>query len=161
MVNKAAFNYFLNIKETHSKLDETLYTQFELQPYLTTSLLTQSEKELLYLLRSKCHSSKNNFRKLHKNNTQCQFQCGTAEDQRHTFSKCKHLVNKINNSLLVQYEHIFGTLDEQIEVMKIFAKIEQLRNHIMKRHVLPGGQHCQDPCTFHCILNGAPETISY
>ena len=123
LVNKAAFNYFLNIKETHSKLDETLYTQFELQPYLTTSLLTQSEKELLYLLRSKCHSSKNNFRKLHKNNTQCQFQCGTAEDQRHTFFKCKHLVNKINNSLLVHYEHIFGTLDEQIEVMKIFAKI--------------------------------------
>ena len=69
-------------------------------------------------------------------------------------------MNKINNSLLVQYEHIFGTLDEQIEVMKIFSKIEQLRNHIMKRHVLPGGQHCQDPCIFGYTLNGAADIFS-
>ena len=66
-------------------------------------------------------------------------------------------MSALDTCVAVQYEHIFGTLDEQIEVMKIFAKIEQLRNHIMKRHVLPGGQHCQDPCTFHYILNGAAD----
>ena len=80
LVNKAAYKYFLNLKETHSKLDEIVYSKFELQPYLTTKMLTQKQKELLYLLRSKCHSSKMNFRKLHRANLTCIFQCPVNED---------------------------------------------------------------------------------
>ena len=59
LVIKAAFKYFLKIKEGHTKLNETIYTEFVLQPYLKTKLLNKSEKKLLYLLRSKCHSAKN------------------------------------------------------------------------------------------------------
>ena len=160
LVNKAAYKYFLNLKETHSKLDEIVYSKFELQPYLTTEILTQKQKELLYLLRSKCHSSKMNFRKLHRANLTCIFQCPVNEDQRHAFSHCQSITNRIKHSSLVQYEQIFGPLHEQIEAMKIYSKIELLRIHTMKRHVLPGELPCQDPCTFHDLLNGAADFIS-
>ena len=36
LVNKAALKYFLQVKEDHTKLNETIYTEFVLQPYLTT-----------------------------------------------------------------------------------------------------------------------------
>ena len=65
------------------------------------------------------------------------------------------------NSSSVQYEQIFGPLHEQIEAMKIYSKIELLRIHTLKRHVLPGGLPCQDPCTFDDLLNGAANIISW
>ena len=39
----------------------------------------------------------------------------------------------------MQFEKIFGPIHEQIEAIQIFSKIELLRNHTMKRHVLPKG----------------------
>ena len=159
-MNKAAFKYFLKIKEGHTKLNETIYTEFVLQPYLTTKLLNKSEKKLLYLLRSKCHSAKNNFRKLHKSSVQCIFQCSENEDQRHAFSHCQSIIKKIDGSDKVQYEQIFGPLHEQRDAIRIFSKIDQLRNHTIKKHLLPGGSSCQDPCTFEHVLNGATDTIS-
>ena len=80
------------------------------------------------------------------------------EDQIHAFSHCLPITNRIENSSLVQYEHKFGPLHEQIEAIQILSKIELLRIHTLKRHVLPGGLPCQDPCTFHDILNGATYT---
>ena len=129
-----------------------------LQPYLTTKLLNTNQKKLLYLLRSKCHNAKIYFKKLHKNDFQCVFQCSASEDQRHAFSKCQPIIKKINGSDQVQYEQIFGSLHEQIEVIKIFSKIDQLRSHIIKKHLRPGGSICQDLCTFEHIINGAADT---
>ena len=52
LVDKTTFQYFLNIKEGHTKLNETLYTDCVMQLYLTPKLLTTSEKKLLDLLMS-------------------------------------------------------------------------------------------------------------
>ena len=123
LVNKAAYQYFLNLKETNSKLYETVYSRFELQPYLKTKLLDQNQKELLYCLRSKCHSSKINLRKLHRGTLQCIFHCAIDEDQRHAFTTCQHILSRIKQSELVKYYQIFGPLHEQIEAMQIFSKI--------------------------------------
>ena len=57
LINKAVFKFFMNIKETHSKLDEVTYSKLETQIYLTSSKLKTSEKELLFNMRSKCHDS--------------------------------------------------------------------------------------------------------
>ena len=34
LINKAAFKYFLTVKETHSKLNDVTYKKFQIQPYL-------------------------------------------------------------------------------------------------------------------------------
>ena len=54
----------------------------------------------------------------------------------------------------------FGPLHEQIDAIRIFRKIDQLRNHTIKKHLLPRGSSCQDPYTFEHVLKGATDTIS-
>ena len=60
LINKAVFEFFMNKKQTHSKLNGLKYSKLETQPYLTSNKLKTTEKELLFNLRSNCHKSKNN-----------------------------------------------------------------------------------------------------
>ena len=158
LVNKAAFGFFLKAKEGHSKLDKIQYTQLRIQPYLSTTLISNKQKELLYILRSNCHSSKMNFKKLNRNNLKCVL-CSKPEDQVHTFTQCQPIINHFKSSFL-QYSNIFGSLEQQIETIQVFYQIDQTKQHIVKKHLLPGGRDCQDPCTFDIISDGAADTIS-
>ena len=101
-----------------------------------------------------------NFRKLDKNNLQCIFQCAVNEDQSHVFLHCRPVLNLVNHNSIISYEDIFGTLQKQVNITKLFGQIEQTRNHIKKKHLLPGGGNCQDPCTFGYTSNGAADFIS-
>ena len=114
----------------------------------------------MYKLRSKCHESKVNFKKINRNNLQCVFGCLSNEDQEHSFVYCTPIVSKIKKNSSGQYAHIFGTLEEQICIMQTFGNIQKMRSHVIKNHHLPGGVSCQDPCTFGASLNGAADTIS-
>ena len=155
LMNKAVFKFFMNIKQTHSKLDGVQYSRFKIQPYLTSNKIKTTEKELLVNMRSRCHSSKDNLKKLNKNNLQCSLGCSNIEDQRHTFTTCKQIPQNYNNGI---YEHIFGTLTEQEQVIPIFGKIDFARKHTRKKHISPGGGDCQDSCTFN-LLNGAASAL--
>ena len=75
LVSKAAFRYYLQKKEKHTKLDKIEYTQLKLQPYLSTKSITNKQKKLLYVLRSKCHGSKINLKKLYRNDLKCVLGC--------------------------------------------------------------------------------------
>ena len=96
---------------------------------------------------------------MNRNNLNCIFKCPQIEDQIHSFSKCPHILNGIDGAYTAIYESIFGGLSEQVNVMSVFSKIEDKRNHIKKHHLLPGGRTCQDPCTFGFISVGAADTM--
>ena len=96
---------------------------------------------------------------MNRNNLYCIFKCHQIEDQIHSFSHCPHSLKGIDGADTAVYESIFGTLSEQVEVMTIFSKIENRRNHMKKYHFLPGGRKCQDPCTFGFISVGAADTL--
>ena len=66
MVTKAAFKYFTKEKEGHKKVKDFEYKNLKIQPYLKSKLFNNEERNLLYSLRSKCHPSKYNFKKMHK-----------------------------------------------------------------------------------------------
>ena len=156
LINKAVFTFFMNQKQAHSKLDGVDYSRLEPQPYLTSNKINTTQKELLFNLRSSCHKSKNHFKKLYKNNVECSLGCPQVEDQRHSFITCEKIPNQICHAI---YEDIFGTLTQQEQVTKIFAKIDFLRKHTEKNHISPGRGDCQDSCTFN-LLNGAADFIS-
>ena len=141
LINKAVFEFLMNQKQTHSKLDEVEYTRLETQPYLKSNTLKTTEKELLFNMRSKCHKSKINFKKLYKNNLQCSLGCLQPEDQRHIFTTCLKIPNHYSNTI---YEDIFGTLAKQEQAIQIFNKIDISRKHTQKNHILPGRGECQD-----------------
>ena len=96
---------------------------------------------------------------MHKNYLNCIFKCSEEENQLHTFTRCKPIPNHIEGSNSTKYKDIFGTIAEQSDVMGVFSKIEERRNHIKKYHLLPGGRTCQDPCTFGFISVGAADTL--
>ena len=97
LINKAAFKHLMTVKETHSKLNDITYSELKVQPYLTLDLLNNGQKELLYKLRSKCHESKLNFYKMHKNNLKCVFGCSKNGDQENEFLYCWPNVSQIKN----------------------------------------------------------------
>ena len=147
-------------KEGHTKLDEIRYTKLKLQPYLSSSLIDNNQKKLLYVLRSKCHISKMNFCKLNRHNLKCALGCQQNEDQVHIFTQCQPLLNRLNILDAVQYNNISGSLPQQKEMINLLQKIDQTRNFIIKNHLPPGERDCQDPCTLDIIYNGAADTCA-
>ena len=149
-IRSSAFTYFMNLKETHTKLDSVQYNKLEFQQYLGSKLLTNKEKTLLYLLRSRCYDAKSNFKKLFKNQLNCRFGCLAQEDQAHIFKNC-HKINSIHKeNTNIEYSDIFCDVTKQIRTIKQFSGIEKIRLHL-KNHHLPGGGFSQDPCKFNCI----------
>ena len=64
---------------------------------------------------------------------------------------------RINRS----YRHnLHGPTQEKIEIGNTFDQIDQLRKHMIKKHIPPGGQDCQDPCTFDFLLTCAADVLS-
>ena len=95
---------------------------------------------------------------MNRHHLNCIFKCPQIEDQRHSFSNCPHSLNGVDGAYTASYESIFGTLSEQVNVMNVFSKIEDQRNHIKNHNLLPGGRKCQDPCTSGFISFGAADT---
>ena len=114
--------FFLNKKQTQSKLDGIDYLKLETQPYLTSKKLKTTEKELLFNLRSKCHSAKNNFRKMNRNNINCVLECPSKEDQRHVFLHCRPVLKLVNHNTISSCEDIFGTLQKKVNITKKYVK---------------------------------------
>ena len=136
-INEAAFNELLQLKQNHSKLKEVKYLTFSIQPYLISKQMTKTEKTLLYLMRSKCHKSKNNFRKMFQNDTKCSFKCDSIKDQVHTFTQCLPVLSKISKTANLDHSKIFQNFDKQMEVISIFLEIEEKRQEL-KEQFLPG-----------------------
>ena len=88
-MNRAVFEYLTNQKRNHTQLNEIPYKSLTIQPYLATKALNNKQKLLLYNLRSKCHTSKNNFNKIKRHNLNCSFNCPQIENLRHSFSNCR------------------------------------------------------------------------
>ena len=95
-IQKAAFKYFMEIKEGHKKLDNVKYEDFKIQQYLTSKLFNQKERQMLYLMRSQCHNSKYNL-KMQRNYIKCSFGCNAVEDQIHIFTQCMNLKSNIED----------------------------------------------------------------
>ena len=150
LIKNAGFKYFMQQKETHKKLDQVEYTELKIQAYLKSRLLSNKEKKLLYLLRSRCYDVKYNFKRMHKNDIQCRFGCLTPEDQNHALLECQPLNTKHKQIKNIEYSSIFSSLSKQLEAIKFFKYVDQWREH-MKDHILPGGC-CQDPCKFNSIV---------
>ena len=133
LVRKAAFDYFLKEKQHHSKLNDVKYCEFKLQPYLKDQRFSKEERILLTSLRSRCHSAKINFRKLHRSDLTCRLGCDLPESQFHIFTECKYGEIPPNQV----YESIFSDETSQKEVIQIFIQIEKRRLKLLQ-HVPPG-----------------------
>ena len=93
---------------------------------------------------------------MHRDNLKCVFGCLNIEDQNHIFTNCQPIKQNLNITTPVKYEDIFGSLDEQQEVLSTLMRIEETRVH-MKQHISPGGVCSQDLCKFGIVLDYAAD----
>ena len=77
-----------------------------------------------------------NFKKLNKGNLGCRFQCDTEETQIHIFENCRPIKARISDP--VKLNDIYGSLDDQINIIQTLSKIDKIRK-IMIEDILPGG----------------------
>ena len=77
-----------------------------------------------------------NSRKQFKGNTQCSLKCRTDETQDHIFEHCDTIRTKIGHN--IKLSEIYGTLDDQIRVVRTLLEIDRMRK-TLKDKILPGG----------------------
>ena len=53
----------MEIKGGHKKLDDVKYEDLKIQSYPTSKLANRKERQWLFLMRSQCHNTTNNFKK--------------------------------------------------------------------------------------------------
>ena len=113
------------------------YTQLQTQHYLRSPKFSNSDCELLFALRSHTlRGIKGNFPSYYTKDLSCPLNC---EETKHQDSQI-HLLNcvrvlaqlKGDDTGTVLYDDIYGCLDKQLAVVKLFSKLLQIREDLLK-----------------------------
>ena len=138
-IKEAAFNELTDIQASHSKVRDIVYNSLETQPYLNNPKFSNSDCELLLALRShSVRSIKANFSSIHKKDLSCPLLCDPSnpqDEQSHLFF-CKKILEQLNADDLQaikisDYSHIYGSLDKQLSVTRIYRRLLQVREQLL------------------------------
>ena len=138
LVKHSAFKLYKEKQTSLKKIRELKYEKLEIKPYLKSEVFTKEERTLLVKLRSQCHDSKSNFRKMNQHSLKCSFGCNAVEDQKHAFTQCQPILSKVSDTNEAQYENIDQDIYKQKSAVKVFLKIDHERRQA-KEALLPGG----------------------
>ena len=133
-VRKAAFSELEEIRRDHSKVSQNKYTGIDKsQPYIRSTNITSIQCSLLFALRSKTvRGIKENWSFMAQENTLCPI-CERHEDSQSHVLNCQVMLSikpKLNQHIL--YEHIDGTLEEQIQLVQEYEKYLELRDILLE-----------------------------
>ena len=126
--------YLQNLAKKHSKSKFTWnQSKLEKQEYLNDVRFTRNDIQiqLLFALKSRMVDVKSNFGNLHNNNHECQT-CddkSVAENENHLLH-CENL--KTEESGLIDFEDVYGTVEEQLKAVKIFKTILRKREILIE-----------------------------
>ena len=132
-VNTCARRYLERMKKSktdHLKIDE----KFSSAKYLFSKKLNVREIQTLFRLRSRTLNVKDNHKSSYKENMWCRTCHLFSETQEHILhcsiirDKVKHLSIDFNS---VSYNMIFGSMDNQEKLIKIYQIMVQARNDIL------------------------------
>ena len=123
-VKELARNHLLDLKSSHSK-SRGLSNKFVMQPYLKSNSLTLHEKQLLFKFRTFTYECKANFRNKFHMNLSCT-DCGNEDTQEHLLNCSIHDNDKTD----MKFSDIFGTLEQQTNIIKELTKINFKRTSI-------------------------------
>ena len=127
---------------------KTAHLKFDIKPsdYLFSTELNVEEVQNLFKLRTRTIDVKDNQESSYKNNMWCRTCCLVKESQEHIF-EC-HAIRKTLNYLNFQsynYQMIFGKLEDQVKIAKLFQLVLNARDDIINNGTSPSPM--EDPCT--------------
>ena len=133
-IREHAFRNLLSMKETHSKVVNIQYSELKIQNYLTDPMFSMSDKELLLKLRGRMFFAKANYRNMFVNNLQCDY-CSDCDlqTQRHLLENCDGIIAEcpaVAENIRVEHDDIYGPVEKQKEVVKLYHKIQETINRI-------------------------------
>ena len=131
-VRASAFKHLEAVKLSHDKVKHIEHKDMKKpQEYKNCKDLNKKQKYLLYNLRCRSENSfKDNFHKMYQS-LDCPL-CGKNIDSQEHALEC-HIVKQhlkpedINILCVVRYEDIFGTIDKQVPITKLFQTIIKIR----------------------------------
>jgi hypothetical protein len=126
-VRQQVFLVLKVVQQSHSKVKEIKYNRFQTQEYMMTPLLTNQEVSTLFSLRTRTFRSVyNNFGQ--KKN--CVLGCSVIDSQEHWITCSKTLANQQTQ---VKYSDIYGDIHKQVQIVKLFSKLEEEREELTQR----------------------------
>ena len=132
-VREAAFKEFKVKQSGHEKGNSTSHENLEKpQKYLLTNKLTNKQISLLFNLRCQSERTfKNNFHRQYIGNLSC-LMCNTEIDSQEHIIKCKELKKHMDTNHTIRYDQLYGSLEEQIEVTKLYSSLLEVREQILE-----------------------------
>ena len=125
---QAAFKFLMNIKDSHSKLDNLHYKDLKMQKYLSSNLIYKNDAQLLFKLRTRMTNFKSNF-KNGSDDISCKL-CPNEDRQDHILI-CDTIIKNIPEAVNVNYSSIFNNnTSKMIAAFKIIKKALQYRENI-------------------------------
>ena len=103
------------------------------QSYLLTNKLNNKQASLLFNMRVQCvRGIKENFHKHYNNNLKCDLCKNEIDNQNHLLN-CQVIKQHVKlNNKTIKYEHIFGTLEEQITVTILLSALLEVRDWLLE-----------------------------
>ena len=141
-VRNAAFKKLQALKESHSKVEHNQYDNLNHpQVYLTSETITNQQCSILFALRShSLRGIRENFKKMYLQNTLCPL-CERFSDSQLHILQClvlKDIRPMVEN---VEYNHIYGTTQQQEQLVKVYEIYLGIRDELLddpSQQSLPG-----------------------
>ena len=111
----AAFKELKYIQGRHSKIQNIIYDEYKIQPYLINPKIHTTDKHTLTAIRSQCvRGVRMNFPKMYKYRLNCPLQCSNEtpqpDSQRHILN-CSRLNTDVSKNISI--ESVNGTAKDQ------------------------------------------------
>ena len=121
-------------KLEHSKLDFLEFKELKCAEYLLDQSISKNEVKLLFKLRTRMYSVKNNFKIQYNNNLTCDLCKSQKCDQPHLLqcSVLKKSTPELNFNTTVKYNDIFGDIDKIVPAIKLLSKIVKKREELLE-----------------------------
>ena len=136
-IKQLSTSQFENMKSEHQKVKSIVHEHTNSpQEYLTNGLFTNSQKSLLFNLRSMCDNNfKDNFHNNQQDNT-CPLCKLGPDSQKHALS-CNIIAEHLNQQekITIQnitYKYIFGDVNEQLKITSIYQTIIRIKKKLIK-----------------------------
>ena len=133
-VRQTAFNELEALKESHSKVLQNKYDGLNNpQDYIKCKTMSSNQCSILFALRSKTvRDISENWKYMGKENTLCPI-CERKSDTQSHILNCEVMLSikpQLNKD--IQYEHINGSLDQQIQLVQEYEKYLNLRQTLLE-----------------------------
>ena len=131
----AAFNYLQMLQQSHSKMENIKYDQFEISPYLTSPLFNNDSRSLLLALRTRTvRGIRSDFGGLYPDK-RCPLGCGDMDTLKNILTcqvlKQSHASHDVTN-IDIRYEDIFSPdISKQKQVTELYRQLLDTRNKII------------------------------